>query len=137
MVAMTGHVSTDVAEQSPDAKGLSLLIIVLHYSGLDDTFECLASLEMQAYQNVHTIVVDNGSVEKPNPRLSAAYPWVEILEMPENRGWSGGNNAGIVCPSAASTHSKIATFRAWLMAEAADDKRRIESKPCCTATTHG
>ena len=95
MVAMTGHVSTDVAEQSPDAKGLSLLIIVLHYSGLDDTFECLASLGMQAYQNVHTIVVDNGSVEKPNPRLSAAYPWVEILEMPENRGWSGGNNAGI------------------------------------------
>ena len=32
----------------------------------------------------------------------------------------------IVCPAAASTHSKIATFRAWLMAEAADDKRRIE-----------
>lgn len=33
----------------------------------------------------------------------------------------------IVCPTAASTHSKIVAFRDWLMAEAADDKRRVDS----------
>ena len=95
MVAVAGHVSAIEANQPLDANGPSLLIIVLHYSGLDDTLECVASLGQQTYRNVHTVVVDNGSVEPLNPRLAAAYPWVEILEMAENCGWSGGNNEGI------------------------------------------
>jgi GT2 family glycosyltransferase len=74
---------------------LSLLIVVLHYSGLDDTMECVASLGRQSYLNVHTIVVDNGSAEKPGAAFAASYPWVEVIEMAENRGWSGGNNVGI------------------------------------------
>lgn len=77
------------------AMNLSLLVIVLHYSGQDDTLECVASLGRQTYQNVHTVVVDNGAVEKLGPRLTTAYPWVEVVEMTENRGWSGGNNEGI------------------------------------------
>ena len=85
MVAIAGHVSAIEANQPLDANGPSLLIIVLHYSGLDDTLECVASLGQQTYRNVHTVVVDNGSVEPLNPRLAAAYPWVEILEMAENR----------------------------------------------------
>ena len=31
----------------------------------------------------------------------------------------------IVCPKAASTKPKVATFRDWLLAEAADDARRL------------
>jgi LysR family glycine cleavage system transcriptional activator len=31
----------------------------------------------------------------------------------------------IVCPKAAATKPKIATFRDWLLAEAADDTRRL------------
>lgn len=75
--------------------GLSLLIVVLHYRGLDDTLECLASLGRQTYTNVHTVVVDNGSGDKLAARLAEGYPWAEVLELEENRGWSGGNNAGI------------------------------------------
>jgi len=33
----------------------------------------------------------------------------------------------IVCPRAASTLPKIAMFRDWLLAEAADDVRRLEA----------
>ncbi len=33
----------------------------------------------------------------------------------------------IVCPAAASKLAKIETFRAWLMAEAAEDRRRVEA----------
>jgi GT2 family glycosyltransferase len=73
----------------------SVLIVVLHYSGLDDTVECLESLRRQTYQNIHTIVIDNGSLEKPGAFLEARYPWAEVLDLAENRGWSGGNNAGI------------------------------------------
>ena len=95
MATATGHVITNGTKQAPDAEGLSLLIIVLHYRGLEDTLECIASLGQQTYQNFHTIVVDNGSGETPKVQLAAAHPWVEILEMGENRGWSGGNNEGI------------------------------------------
>jgi GT2 family glycosyltransferase len=77
------------------AMGLSLLIVVLHYRGLDDTLECLASLGRQTYVNLHTVVVDNGSGDKLAARLAEDYPWAEVLELKENRGWSGGNNAGI------------------------------------------
>ena len=85
--------------------GLSLLIVVLHYRGLDDTLECIASLGRQSYRNqpdtnqstddIHTVVVDNASADGLRDRLAAEYPWVEVLELAENRGWSGGNNAGI------------------------------------------
>ena len=75
--------------------GLSLLIVVLHYSGLDDTLECLVSLGRQSYGDAHTVVIDNGSADKPGPRIAADHPWVEVIELAENRGWSGGNNAGI------------------------------------------
>ena len=85
--------------------GLSLLIVVLHYRGLDDTLECIASLDHQSYRNQHntdqsagdiqTVVVDNASADGLRDRLAADYPWVEVLELAENRGWSGGNNAGI------------------------------------------
>ena len=73
----------------------ALLIIVLHYSGLEDTLECLASLATQSYDNVHTIVIDNGSVDRPSPRIEADFPWAELIVLPENLGWSGGNNLGI------------------------------------------
>jgi len=75
--------------------GLSLLVVVLHYRGMDDTLECLASLSRQTYPDIHTVVVDNGSGDNARIRLAEAHPWAEVLELKENRGWSGGNNAGI------------------------------------------
>ncbi len=78
---------------------------MLHYGGLDDTLECIASLSRQSYRNkldvgpaegdVRIVVVDNASADGLRDRLAAEYPWVEIIELPDNRGWSGGNNAGI------------------------------------------
>ncbi len=74
---------------------LSLLIVVLHYRGLDDTLECLASLGKQTYRGAHTIVVDNGSADRLAARLAEDYPWAELVELEQNQGWSGGNNVGI------------------------------------------
>jgi GT2 family glycosyltransferase len=73
----------------------SLLVIVLHYKGLDDTVECVASLVRQSYENIHTIVVDNASGDKVGSCLANVSRSVEVMEMDENKGWSGGNNAGI------------------------------------------
>jgi LysR family glycine cleavage system transcriptional activator len=35
----------------------------------------------------------------------------------------------IVCPKAASSIPKIATFRNWVLAEAAEDTRRLKALP--------
>ena len=74
---------------------LSLLIVVLHYRGLDDTLECLDSIGNQTGSNIHTVVIDNGSGDDLPVRLAASHNWAEVIKLPENQGWSGGNNVGI------------------------------------------
>ncbi len=74
---------------------LSLLIVVLHYSGVPDTLACLASLAGEISDAVHVVVINNGSGEHPRAAIAATYPWAEIIDLPENLGWSGGNNVGI------------------------------------------
>ena len=74
---------------------LSLLVVVLHYRGIADTRECLASLGRQSYDKLHVLVIDNGSAEPLDEAFAAEFPWAEVLRLPENNGWAGGNNVGI------------------------------------------
>jgi LysR family transcriptional regulator, glycine cleavage system transcriptional activator len=39
------------------------------------------------------------------------------------------NTYWVVCPKATSSAPKIAVFRDWLLAEAAEDARRLRSSP--------
>lgn len=74
---------------------LSVLIVVLHYNGVADTLECLASLSRQDYAGMRTVVIDNGSVDKLDPDAVASFQGVRLIQLAENTGWSGGNNVGI------------------------------------------
>jgi LysR family transcriptional regulator, glycine cleavage system transcriptional activator len=47
------------------------------------------------------------------------------------------NTYWIVCPEAASSTPKIVTFRKWLLAEAAGDKRRLNETTRCTRACTG
>ena len=71
-----------------------LLVLVLSYNGASDTDTCLASLAAQD-QPHGLLVVDNASRDDTRPLLAAHWPETEVLALPENRGWAGGNNAGI------------------------------------------
>lgn len=73
----------------------SVLIVVLHYTGMDDTVECLSSLASQTHLTIHTLVIVNGSPDFDESAAKSAHPLAEILHMPTNLGWSGGNNVGI------------------------------------------
>jgi GT2 family glycosyltransferase len=72
----------------------SVLIIVLHYRGIGDTEECLRSLSQQTCPGMRTLLIDNGSGENIAERVDR-FDGLETLVLPENLGWSGGNNAGI------------------------------------------
>jgi len=70
-------------------------LIVLTYNGLELTRACLDSIRASDYPNLETWVVDNASVDDTLQTVRQAYPEVQLLALPENRGYAGGNNAGI------------------------------------------
>jgi GT2 family glycosyltransferase len=88
---------------SPDAYDLeasgrmkrSVLVIILSFNCKADTRLCLESLQAQAVRDFDILVVDNHSTDGAPALLKAEFPQVEMVEMAENRGWAGGNNAGI------------------------------------------
>jgi GT2 family glycosyltransferase len=71
------------------------LLIVLSYHGAEDTIECLASIYRDKPDSADVLVVDNASGGGTVEALRAAFPALEIMVLAENRGWAGGNNAGI------------------------------------------
>jgi len=72
-----------------------MLCIVLSFNGYADTAACLDSLKTVPVPGFDILVVDNASKPGVTDALAAAYPEVELVALPENLGWAGGNNAGI------------------------------------------
>ncbi len=72
----------------------SVNIFVLNWNGRDLTLDCLASLKHISYPSVKVIVIDNGSTDDSVISVKNNYPDVEIVVLPKNSGFAGGNNAG-------------------------------------------
>jgi GT2 family glycosyltransferase len=80
-------------------------IITINYNQVEHTCELLASLEKTTYPNKEIIVVDNGSEENPEQLIRRNFPSVKVIVSPENLGFAGGNNLGIV-----ASHGKYLLF---------------------------
>jgi GT2 family glycosyltransferase len=72
-----------------------ITIIVLNWNRRDETLACLESLAQADLGGAALMVVDNGSRDGSAAAIRARFPAVRVLELPENRGFAGGNNAGI------------------------------------------
>ena len=71
-------------------------IIILNWNGLDDTIECLESLQKITYPNYEVIVVDNGSRGNDAQVLREKFgDYIELIQNDKNYGYTGGNNIGI------------------------------------------
>jgi GT2 family glycosyltransferase len=70
-------------------------IIILSWNQQAVTLACLASLSRLTYPRLHLLLVDNGSTDGTPEAVRGVYPAVEVLVLPENRLFAGGNNAGI------------------------------------------
>jgi GT2 family glycosyltransferase len=70
-------------------------IIILNWNNRDCTLACLASLARAQIGGASLVVVDNGSTDGSVEAVRAQYPHVRLLALPENLGYSGGNNVGI------------------------------------------
>lgn len=69
-------------------------IVVLNWNGADETFACLESLAGVISADCRVLVVDNGSTDGSPEKLRNAFPAIELLCLPANCGYAGGNNAG-------------------------------------------
>jgi GT2 family glycosyltransferase len=80
--------------RSDDLEVERVVVVVLNWNGWRDTAACLDSLRVAAGGS-RVLVVDNGSTDESVPRIREVAPWVELIELPANVGFSAGMNAGI------------------------------------------
>jgi len=74
-------------------------VIILNWNGWRDTLHCLAALRASSYQNLHVVVVDNGSTddspERLAPLLQGPRGRGELVCVGYNSGFTGGANVGL------------------------------------------
>jgi hypothetical protein len=74
---------------------MRVAVVVLTWNDKDETLRCLASLRSACGPGDAVVVVDNGSEDGTEAAVRSAHPWVTFLQNGENRGFAGGNNAGL------------------------------------------
>ena len=70
-------------------------IIVVNWNGERLLNSCLETLCRQTYGEREVIVVDNGSTDSSVRSVRERFPQVEIVELAENKGFTGGNIEGL------------------------------------------
>ncbi len=72
-------------------------IIIVNYNGASIIRDCLDSLSLTSYPNYEVIVVDNCSIDDSCSLIEREFSYVKLIKLPENKGYSIGNNKGILC----------------------------------------
>ena len=73
---------------------LRIGLVVVHWRGMPDTRDCLASITSLSPPAASVVVVVNGSGDFDETAASAACPAAEVLRLDRNLGYAGGCNAG-------------------------------------------
>ena len=69
-------------------------VIVVNWNGRQFLQPCLDAVASQRGVEFETVVVDNGSTDGSAAFVRERFPSVRLLELGDNRGFAGGNNAG-------------------------------------------
>lgn len=70
-------------------------IIIVNWNGRMHLDDCLESLGRQSFRDFETVLVDNGSKDGSAAYVRERFPFVKVVELPENVGFAAGNNAGL------------------------------------------
>ncbi len=73
----------------------TLSIVIPNWNGAKFLPTCLDALARQTYPDLEIIIVDNASHDGSQALIKEQYPAVKLIELPENRGFTGACNAGM------------------------------------------
>lgn len=73
----------------------AISVIIPTWNGKVFLRGCLDALSAQTCRDFETILVDNGSTDGTSAYIKEQYPWVNLVELAENRGFSGANIRGL------------------------------------------
>jgi GT2 family glycosyltransferase len=78
---------TDSSHSMPDVS-----IIIVSFNTRKLTAECINCVkENSSGIDIEIIAVDNGSKDGSADMIETDFPWVKLIRLKENRGFSGGN----------------------------------------------
>ena len=113
----------------------SASVIVVNWNGREHLGPLFTSLCASDYpaDRLELICVDNGSTDDSREWLASAFPRVKVVALPENRGFTGGNVAGV-----ADAHGDVLVFLNNDMRVEPDALRRLvealdDDHPCAGA----
>ena len=69
-------------------------VIIVTWNGRAFLEACLTAVALQQGVEAETILVDNGSTDGTTEFVTGRFPWVRVVALPANIGFTGGNNAG-------------------------------------------
>jgi GT2 family glycosyltransferase len=69
--------------------------VIPHCNGKEILLRCLESLQHDGYTEKRVLLVDNASTDDSVTEARKQFPWLEVLQLDRNHGFSGGVNAGI------------------------------------------
>lgn len=74
---------------------MEVSVVIPNFNGIAFLDSVLGSLEGQTERNFEVIFVDNGSTDGSCSFVAGSYPWVHLIELPENFGFCRAVNEGI------------------------------------------
>ena len=72
-----------------------LSIVIPNWNGRRYLPTCLDSLLSQTYADIEILLVDNASTDSSCALVAGDYPQVKLIELPQNRGFTGACNIGM------------------------------------------
>lgn len=83
------------ADRNEENKLVKVAVILVNFNGEKYCRECIDSIMRQTYQDIDIFFVDNASVDGSVSIIRNEYPNIKIIQLNENKGFTGGNNIGI------------------------------------------
>ena len=110
-------------------------VIVVNWNGREHLDACLGSILASDYpgDRLEVVCVDNGSTDGSRELVESAFPRVRLVALDANRGFTGGNNAGVAASSGdvlvfLNNDMRIDTGAVRALVEALDERH-----PCAAA----
>lgn len=86
--------SQDLQPKEGHARPL-VYVLILNYQSFEDTLGCLQCARDSDYPNTRILVIDNASPDGSGDLLARQLNKQDLMCLPVNTGYAGGNNAGI------------------------------------------